>query len=194
MSSDFEGVTIGSPVQANQLNALAARAERIARLCPGCCHTTYIGYQGYTTNTSPPKTTYTATLPFLAFAPSVVLGAECDLVVVPAAQLNNNLPDADYPMTAADLTIKIKSASGKSPSSTVTQSFVNATLRHQNYADFPLQTLVVPFDMSSTSGMAAPVGAWIGMSQTGSWDYDGNLCHFFAMVVPVGLNAEPAAE
>lgn len=194
MSSDFEGVTIGSPVQANQLNALAARAERIARLCPGCCHTTYIGYQGYTTSTSPPKGTYTATSPFLAFAPSVVLGAECDLVVVPAAQLNNQLNEADYPLTATDLTINFKSASGKSPTATVTEHLNNATLRNWNRVDFPLQTFVVPFDMSSTSGMSAPVGAWIGMSQSGTWGYDGNLCHFFAMVVPVGLTAEPASE
>lgn len=188
MSGDFDGVRIGDPVTAGQLNALAARAERIARLVPGCCHTTYIGQQGYASE--PPKGVYTAARAFLAFCPSVVLDEASHVVIVPAMQIDNGIDAAAYPRTAADQQIRFRIASGKSPDAVTTRDFVNATSADIQPNPFPLQVVSADFDMGTTPSQYQPVGAWIGMDRTGTWQYTGDLCHFLAMVVPMSLSAE----
>lgn len=170
--SQFDGLVIGSPVLASQINALLDRAANIARYCPAVMTATTIGVIGYYYEGS--KNALPAASG-VGYVPCNVLStrANATLVISTDAMVGGWNPAIDI-RPADVLSQKYRGALTKTPG-TAWQVNGAYNIWPDNEAEpYPPPSVDTRSVLigDGSSNQSEPVGVWLTDFLTGTWDHE----------------------
>ena len=176
----FDGVAIGSPVTATQINALTNYANYVRDNCPCVASFTYLGPQGTVTPSIKDETEYTTAI--AVPVPAIVGGASEILHVLPAPLAFEGVDDTS--LTQAQLSWEFRARYSRDALNTYqTQILPTQWVAYQSAAWLSEISDEVSFaiDVASPS-YSYFCGALLSVRLRGSFGYAGNLPNFTAFL------------